>query len=46
MLLAVALAPAAYVVRHERLHCAGHDHEGETTLRDALARYLAAKQQN
>ena len=38
--------PAAYVLRHERLHCAGHDHEGETTLREALARYLAAKKQN
>ena len=38
--------PAAYVLRHERLHCAGHDHEGETTLREALARHLAAKKQN
>jgi hypothetical protein len=38
--------PAAYVLRHERLHCAGHDHEGETTLREALARYRAAKKQN
>jgi hypothetical protein len=31
--------PAAYVLRHERLHCAGHDHEGESSLRDALALY-------
>jgi hypothetical protein len=38
--------PAAYVLRHERLHCAGHDHEGEATLREALARYRAAKKQN
>ena len=29
--------PAAYVLRHERQHCAGHDHEGESSLRDALA---------
>lgn len=24
---------------HERLHCAGRDHVGESTLRDAWARY-------
>jgi len=28
--------PSAYVRAHERLHCAGHDHEGESTLREAL----------
>jgi hypothetical protein len=32
-----ALPQSAYVRKHERLHCAGHDHEGESTLREALA---------
>ena len=30
------------VVEHERLHCQGHDHVGETSMRDFLARYRAA----
>jgi hypothetical protein len=35
--------PAAFVVRHERLHCEGYDHPGETNLRDILARYQQAQ---
>lgn len=35
--------PAQYVVRHERLHCQGYDHPGDTTLRDVLARYEAGR---
>ena len=31
--------PAGYVVRHERLHCQGYDHPGDTTLEDILSRY-------
>lgn len=31
--------PSAYVQRHERLHCAGHDHEEDDTLRAALTRH-------
>ena len=34
--------PSAYVQRHERLHCAGHDHEGDDTLRSALAGHRRA----
>ena len=30
------------VVEHERLHCQGQDHVGETAMRDFLARYRAA----
>lgn len=30
------------VVEHERLHCLGHDHVGETAMRDFLTRYRAA----
>jgi hypothetical protein len=30
------------VVEHERLHCQGHDHIGETAMRDFLTRYRAA----
>ena len=30
------------IVEHERLHCQGHDHVGETALRDFLQRYRAA----
>lgn len=37
--------PAGFVVRHERLHCQGYDHPGETTMRDILARYREAQQQ-
>jgi hypothetical protein len=35
-----AWAPAD-VLAHERLHCAGHEHPGSTSLRDALARWRA-----
>src|SRR5262245_43946506 len=31
--------PSEYVRRHERLHCAGHDHEHVDTLRSALSEY-------
>ena len=30
------------IVEHERLHCQGHDHVGETAMRDFLTRYRAA----
>ena len=30
------------VVEHERLHCRGYDHVGETGMRDFLVRYQAA----
>lgn len=30
------------IVEHERLHCRGYDHVGETNMRDFLARYQAA----
>jgi hypothetical protein len=30
------------IVEHERLHCQGHDHVGQTGMRDFLARYRAA----
>lgn len=35
--------PQPYVIAHERLHCQGYDHPGETTLRDVLVRYEAAR---
>lgn len=31
----VDFPPPARIVAHERLHCAGHDHVGESTLRGA-----------
>jgi hypothetical protein len=34
-------APPA-IVEHERLHCRGYDHVGETNMRDFLARHQAA----
>jgi len=30
------------IVEHERLHCLGYDHVGETAMRDFLVRYRAA----
>lgn len=33
--------PQAWVIEHERKHCAGFDHAGETTLRDALKAWRA-----
>ena len=30
------------IVEHERLHCRGHDHVGETAMRDFLLRYRAS----
>ena len=35
--------PQPYVMEHERLHCRGYDHAGDTTLRDVLARYNAER---
>lgn len=35
--------PTQYVMRHERLHCAGYDHPGDTNLHDVLARYEAGR---
>ncbi len=35
--------PQPYVMEHERLHCQGYDHPGDTSLRDALARYNAER---
>jgi hypothetical protein len=31
--------PQKWIVEHERLHCAGHDHLGSTSMRDYLARW-------
>src|SRR5262245_55673410 len=31
--------PSAHVRRHEQLHCLGHDHQEDDTLRAALAEY-------
>lgn len=31
--------PSRDIIEHERLHCAGYDHVGETKLRDLLARH-------
>lgn len=39
--LVEGLAPRS-IVEHERLHCKGHDHVGETAMRDFLGRYRAA----
>jgi hypothetical protein len=33
--------PPQFVIAHERLHCQGYDHPGDTTLRDILTRYEA-----
>ncbi len=30
------------IVEHERLHCQGHDHVGETAMRDFFLRYRAS----
>jgi hypothetical protein len=35
------LSPS-FVVEHERLHCRGYDHAGETALRDLLDRHRDA----
>lgn len=35
--------PQPYVIEHERLHCEGYEHAGDTTLRDVLARYNAQR---
>jgi hypothetical protein len=32
--------PPPAFVKHERMHCEGYDHVGETQMRDFLARYL------
>ena len=36
-----SFAPRA-VVEHERLHCQGYDHAGESTMRDFLAQHYRA----
>jgi hypothetical protein len=36
--LSDSFAPRA-VLEHERLHCRGYDHVGETAMRDFLTRY-------
>jgi hypothetical protein len=35
--------PMPFVVAHERLHCQGYDHAGDTSMRDVLARYEAER---
>ena len=35
--------PPRSVVEHERMHCEGYDHIGETGMRDFLARYNASR---
>ena len=35
--------PSQSVMEHERLHCQGYEHPGDTTLRDVLARYRASR---
>ncbi len=32
-----------YWEEHERQHCAGYDHHGESTLRDSWAKYKASR---
>ena len=34
--------PARSIEEHERLHCEGYDHVGETKMQEYLARYRAA----
>lgn len=36
-------AAGEHVRRHELLHCAGYDHPGESTLRDAWRAYVAGQ---
>jgi len=36
--------PPAFFVKHERMHCDGYDHEGETNMHDFLAAYRASQQ--
>lgn len=38
--------PSRSTIEHERLHCEGHDHPGDTTLRDLLARFNAGQLAN
>lgn len=38
--LSADFPPPLWMVRHERLHCDGHDHIGSTQLRDAWHKYL------
>jgi hypothetical protein len=35
------LPPPPSVIEHERLHCQGYDHPGESTMRNILARFNA-----
>jgi hypothetical protein len=34
--------PGSYVITHEREHCLGYEHEGETGMAEALARYKSS----
>jgi hypothetical protein len=34
--------PSADIVEHEKLHCRGYDHVGETKMQEFLARHVAA----
>jgi hypothetical protein len=36
--------PPAHIVEHERQHCQGYEHAGETALSEILARYTASTQ--
>jgi hypothetical protein len=38
--------PPQAFIKHERLHCQGYDHEGESNMREFLARYLAAQKRD
>lgn len=35
--------PSRFIVDHERLHCAGYDHAGSTSMQQLLKRHLAGK---
>lgn len=35
--------PPKFFIEHERMHCAGYDHVGETHMKDFLARVNAAR---
>lgn len=39
--LSADFPPPASFLKHERMHCEGFDHTGETHMRDFLDRYLA-----
>jgi hypothetical protein len=41
--LSADFPPPQAFIQHERLHCAGYDHVGETNMRDFLAQYNASR---